>query len=87
MGLMKLQDIQTELFSSVFSHLLFQYLIPLQEYCPHVQTFHVKETYWIIERERTSGFRRIFTVAFLLFLDPAGGSIPADNHEHLPNLT
>ena len=41
-ALMKLLGIQTELFSSVFSHLWFQYLIPLQEYCPHVQTFHVQ---------------------------------------------
>ena len=31
---------------------------------------------WIMERKQSSGFRRIFTVAFLLFLAPAGGSNP-----------
>ena len=28
----------------------------------------------IMDRKRSSGFRRIFTVDFLLFLAPAGGS-------------
>ena len=32
--------------------------------------------FWIMERKRSSGFRRILTVAFVLFLDPVGGSNP-----------
>ena len=35
-----------------------------------------------MERKRSKVFRRIFIVAFILFLDPAGGSNPAG---HLPN--
>ena len=32
--------------------------------------------FWIMERKRSSGFRRILTVAFVLFIDPVGGSNP-----------
>ena len=31
--------------------------------------------HWIMERKQSSGFRRIFTVAFLLFLAPAGSLV------------
>ena len=34
-----------------------------------------KIKYWIMERKWSSGFRRTFTVAFLLFLSPAGDLI------------
>ena len=32
--------------------------------------------FWIMERKQSSGFHCIFTLAFLLFLAPAGGSNP-----------
>ncbi len=33
----------------------------------------------IMERKRSLGFRRNFTVAFLLLIAPAGGSSPAEH--------
>ena len=42
----------------------------------------------IMERKQSIGFRRIFTVDFLLFLAPAGPfpNPVGGNHKHLPNL-
>ena len=44
---------------------------------------------WIMERKRSGRFRRIFTVAFLLFLAPVGSSSPAGQSLTFtqPNLT
>ena len=42
--------------------------------------------FWIMERKLSSGFIRIFTVAFLLFLATAGALTLRSNHKHLPNL-
>ncbi len=46
-------------------------------------SFHVtlKESYRIKGRIRTCGFLRIFTVAFLVFLAPAGQSNPYITHD------
>ena len=36
-----------------------------------------KKEVWVMERKRSNGFRHIFTLAFLLFITPAGCSNPA----------
>ncbi len=48
--------------------------------CPEKGRSNLKKRKYkirITERKRRGGFRRIFTVAFLPFLAPAGGSNPA----------
>ena len=51
--------------------------------------FNSDKPFRIKGRKRSSGFLRIFTVAFLPFLTPAGGSNPAGHSLALtlPNLT
>ena len=52
-------------------------------------THKIINWFGIMERKQSSGFRRIFTVVFLLFLTPTGGSNPAGqpNHFHLRKIT
>ena len=40
-----------------------------------------------METKQSSGFRGIFTIAFLLFPAPAGAQNLRSKHYHLPNLT
>ena len=51
--------------------------------------FNLKKNIWIMERKQTSGFRRIFTLAILLFLAPSRSSNPTGQSItlKLPNLT
>ena len=41
---------------------------------------------WIMERKRSSGFGRNFTVDFFLFLAPVEDQTLRSNRQHLPSL-